>query len=221
MHPEKIMAAPHRSIVDVDERMQPVYDSIDDEYSGRGPGTETFIRKFILDTVGPHTSWYGVLAQSHNCALTVKAPEDSIPGIEKGKPFLALDIDGTTLCKNMSPVAALVHKYKKRYNIVIITGRKDPVRLPLREMGLTDGCPIFYNSGGNHDKIPEIKQQHLVFVHRLTGLNYCERHLSVLVDNEQRNIDAAQARGFTGILATCDTIGSCSLPPHEAKTEAQ
>ena len=204
VHIETIMAAPHLSVVDVDSTNNFVFaaDEDGDDHSGGAKATEEYLRRNIIENVGPRTSWH-----------PAEQPVDrEIPGIKKGIPILGLDIDGTTLCENMTAVANLVRDAQDKFNIVVVTGRDNPIGIPLKAMGLTEGCPIFYNSTKNHSKIPDVKKIHLAQAHMATGINYSQRPLSILLDNEMRNIQAARDANFTGILTTCESLSTVQFP---------
>jgi len=121
------------------------------------------------------------------------------------KGIMALDIDGTTECANMTDVKRLTEKARAlNYKPIIITARSAPYGIDLGGMGLSASTDIYYNR--TQLDIPATKARQLHYEHKKAGLSESELHKSILVDNDIRNIRAVRAAGFTGILATCKSL---------------
>ena len=121
------------------------------------------------------------------------------------KGIMALDIDGTTECANMTDVKRLTEKARAlNYKPIIITARSAPYGIDLGSMGLSASTDIYYNP--TQLDIPATKARQLHYAHTKAGLSESELHKSILVDNDKRNIRAVHKAGFTGIHATCKSL---------------
>jgi hypothetical protein len=191
---EYLLRAPHASVIDVNDDGGPIFEN--------NGSAEDFNDDYVVRLMGDYVRTVALMRPGMSLFNEYDFVR-SAPAVKPSTGVLALDIDGTTECRNMAPVRELVRRAKALgYAIVIITARSSPLGIDLDAMGLHGGADIYFNF--EQRNISQIKAQQLEHAHRRAGLT--DPHQSVLVDDIRQNIEAVVQSGFRGVLAPCGSL---------------